>query len=68
MHKIFGFPLNGPMYPIHYVEIYTLETQLLKIKMHDNEAADSSINRAEEYDDALTGICERLKDKDMSCS
>ncbi|GJV70615.1 putative RNA-directed DNA polymerase [Tanacetum coccineum] len=44
---------------------YTLKTQLLRIKMHDDETPDAYLNRAQEYADALATIGEPVKDKDL---
>ncbi|GJR67014.1 ATP-dependent DNA helicase PIF1-like protein [Tanacetum coccineum] len=44
---------------------YTLKTQLLRIKMHDDKTPDAYLNRAQEYADALAAIGEPVKDKDL---
>ncbi|GJV44035.1 putative RNA-directed DNA polymerase [Tanacetum coccineum] len=44
---------------------YTLKTQLLRIKMHDDETSDAYLNCAQEYADALAAIGELVKDKDL---
>ncbi|GJS13559.1 putative ribonuclease H-like domain-containing protein [Tanacetum coccineum] len=44
---------------------YTLKTQILRIKMHDDETPDAYLNRAKEYADALATIGEPVKDKDL---
>ncbi|GJR86798.1 nucleotide-binding alpha-beta plait domain-containing protein [Tanacetum coccineum] len=44
---------------------YTLKTQLLRIKMHDDKTHDACLNRAQDYVDAPAAIGEPVKDKDL---
>nr|GEV70321.1 hypothetical protein [Tanacetum cinerariifolium] len=62
-------PKENPNYPIwdsnDATSEYTLKTKLLRIEMQGDETHEANLNHAQEHVDALTGIDEPVKDKDL---